>query len=119
MTLPSPIPSSGLNGQFDHSGLLDMSSTPSWHFPLILSLLLQYPQWFLSLLHLHPIILPSISLFLPTHYFLHVYDPKDHITWERTSQKLGGECTLSGYKIGMTTTTGSPAERTTQDSNFQ
>src|SRR5882724_11580046 len=87
------------NGQFDrfdHSRLLNTSSAPSWHFPLILSLLLQYPLWFPSFLHLHPIILPLLLLFQPTHHSLHIYDPKDHITWEKTSRKSGGECTLSG-----------------------
>src|SRR5882724_6237485 len=69
---------------------------PSWHFPLILSLLLWYPLWFPSFLCLHPIILPLLPLFLLTHYSLHVYNPKDHITWERTSWKSGGERALSG-----------------------
>src|SRR5882724_1255646 len=68
-----------------------MSSAPSCHSLLILILHLWYPLWFLSLLHLHPMILPSLSLFPLIHYFLHVYTPKDHITWERTSQKSGGE----------------------------
>jgi len=36
-----------------------------------------------ELLHLHPIILPLLLLFQPTHYSLHVYDPKDHIMWRR------------------------------------
>jgi len=30
--------------------------------------------------------------FLLTHYFLHVYDPRDHIIWERTSQSQEGKC---------------------------
>src|SRR5882724_4057012 len=88
MTSPRPIASSSCNGQFNHSGLPNVSSAPSWHFPLIL--LLWYPQWFLSLLHLHPMILSSLPLFPLTHYFLHIYAPKDHLTWERTSQKSGG-----------------------------
>src|SRR5882724_3584690 len=54
------------------------------------------PLWFPSILHLHPIILPSLPLFQPTHYSLHVYDLKDHIMWEKTSWKSGGECALSG-----------------------
>jgi len=79
------------NNPFDHSSLLNASSAPSWHLLLILSLLLWYPLWFPSLLHLHPMILPSLPAFLLTHYFLHIYDPRDHIIWERTSQKSGGE----------------------------
>src|SRR5882724_3917604 len=85
-----------LNSLFDHSNLLDVSSAPSWHFLLILSLLLWYPLWFLSLLCLCQMILPLFPSFLLTHYFLHVYNPRDHIIWERTPQKSGGECTLSG-----------------------
>src|SRR5882724_12774804 len=72
-----------------------------------------------SKLSVPPIILPSLPLFQLTHYSLHIYDPKDHITWGRTSQKSGGEHTLSGWKIMMTTTTGSPAGWMTQESNFQ
>jgi len=49
-----------------------------------------YPLWFPSFLHLHPIILPSLPLFQLTHYSFHIYDPKDHITWERTLQKSEG-----------------------------
>jgi len=89
MTSPSPIPSSDWNSWFYHSSLLNVSSAPSWHFPLILSLLHQYPLWFPSFLCLHPIILPSLPLFQSTHYSLHVYDPKTislgrghHGSWE-------------------------------------
>ena len=39
----------------------------------------------------------SIAPIIPTDpYFLHIYDPRDHIIWERTSWKLGGEHALSG-----------------------
>ena len=39
----------------------------------------------------------AIAPIIPTDpLFPHVYDPKDHITWERTSRKSGGKCTLSG-----------------------
>src|SRR5882724_10638650 len=69
---------------------------PIMALPIDLSLLLRYPLCFPSFLHLHPIILPSLPLFQLTHYSLHVYDPKDHITWERTSQKSGREHALSG-----------------------
>src|SRR5882724_1572328 len=97
--LAKPNPILKLNDQFgryDHSRLLATSSAPSWHFPLILSLLLRYPLWFPSFLHLDPIILPSLPLFQPTHYSLHIYDLKDHIMWEKTSRKSGGEHALSG-----------------------
>jgi len=43
----------------------------------------------------------TITPIIPTdHYFLHVYDPKDHITWERTSWKLGGEHAYQGRRMG-------------------
>jgi len=83
--LTSPIPSSEWNsqfGQFDHSRLLT-TAVPIMALPLILSLLLRYPLWFPSFLHLHPIILPSLPLFQLTHYSLHVYNLKDHIMWRR------------------------------------
>jgi len=71
---------------FDNSSLFNMSSAPSctsyWastysYVPTVVS---------------QPTsnILPSLPSFLPTHYFLHTYDPRDHIIWERTSQKLEG-----------------------------
>jgi len=91
-TSPSPNVPSSCYSPFDHSGLLNVSSAPSWHFLLILSLLLWYPLWFTSQ---HQMISPLIPSFLPTHYFLHIYNPRDHLIWE-TSQQLGGEHTLSG-----------------------
>jgi len=62
----------------------------------------------------------AIASIIPTDPLsLHVYDPKDHIMWEKTSWKSGGECALSGQKIRMTSTTGSLAVWTTQETNFQ
>jgi len=89
---PNPVAFSVANSQFDHSGLLATSSAPSWHFLLILSLLLQYPLWFPSLLCLHSTdffhapIIPTDPLFPPHQW------PQRHITWERTSQNSGREC---------------------------
>src|SRR5882724_9465510 len=98
MTSPSPIPSSSCNGQFDHSSLLDASSAPSWHFPLII--LLWYPLWFLSFLCLHPIIFPSLPLFQPTHYSLHIYDPKNHIIWRGHHGSQEGNALYQGRRSG-------------------
>src|SRR5882724_1497858 len=40
----------------------------------------------------------AIAPIIPTNpLFPHIYNPKDHITWERISWKLGGECALSGW----------------------
>jgi len=94
---PSPNVPSSWNSPYNHSSLLDqlfnVSSAPSWHSLLFLSLLLWHPLWFLSL---HWMILLSLLSVLTTHYFLHVYDPRDHIIWERKSLQSGGEHTLSG-----------------------
>jgi len=39
----------------------------------------------------------AIASIIPTNpLFLHIYDLKDHIMWEKTSQKSGGERALSG-----------------------
>jgi len=43
---PSPVPSSDQNSWFDHVQSTQCRRAPSWHFPLILSLLLQYPCGF-------------------------------------------------------------------------
>ena len=76
-TSPSPTIPSSWNSP---SSLLDqpfnVSSAPSWHSLLFLSLHPWHPLWFLSL---HLMILPSLLSFLLTHYFLHFYDPRDHI----------------------------------------
>jgi len=75
MTSPSPIPSSDWNSWFDHSIFLTpaVPHHGTSHDP---QPILQYPLWFPSFLHLHPIILPSLPLFQLTHYSLHDYDPK-------------------------------------------
>jgi len=79
---------------------LTTSSAPSWQFLLILSLLLWYPLWFPSLLHLHPMILPLLPLFLLTHYFLHVYDPKT-ISLERGHHRSQeGNVLYQGRRLG-------------------
>ena len=44
-----------------------------------------------DIMEVSPIILPLLPLFQLTHYSLHIYDPKDHITWGKTSWKSGGE----------------------------
>ena len=79
------VPSSW-HSPYGHSSLLDRpfnaSSASSWHFLLFLSFHLWYPLWFPSL---HQMISQSLPSFLPTHYFLHVYNPRDHFIWERTS----------------------------------
>jgi len=97
--LAKPNPILRLKQSFDHSRLLATSSAPSWHFSLILSLLLWYPLWFPSFLHLHPIILPSLPLFQPTHYSLHIYDPKDHIMWRRHHGSQEGNALYQGRRL--------------------
>jgi len=43
----------------------------------------------------------AIASIIPTDpLFLHVYDLKDHIMWEKTSRKSGGERALSGRRSG-------------------
>ena len=79
-TSPSPNIPSSWKSPYNHSSLLnqpfDVSSAPSWHSLLFLSLHPWHPLWFPSL---HWMISPLLLSFLLTHYFLHIYDPRDHI----------------------------------------
>jgi len=93
-----------------------MQAVPHHAFPLILSLLLCTHCGFSKLSapasnNMH------CSHYLLTPLFLHVYNPKDHITWERTSWKLEGTCFIR-VEDRMTTLLDHPAERTTQELIF-
>src|SRR5882724_306092 len=66
---------------------------PIMALPVVPQLTPWHPLWFLSL---HQMISPLLPSFLLTHYFLHICNPRDHIIWERTSWKSGGEHILSG-----------------------
>jgi len=61
LTKPNPI--LRLKGQLITLVYSMQASAQSWHFPLILSLLQQYPLWFPRFVCLHPIIFPSLPLF--------------------------------------------------------
>jgi len=97
--LTKPNPSSSWNGQFgqyNHSSYSPPASAPSWHFPLILRTTPMVTS-VVSELSAPASNNIAIASIIPTdHYSLHIYDLKDHIMWEKTSWKLGGEHALSG-----------------------
>src|SRR5882724_7424250 len=79
-----------------------LQSTQSQQFPIMALPIDPQPTPMVPIVgsKLSAIILPSLPLFQPTHYSLHIYNLKDHITWGRTSQKWEGNALYQGRRSG-------------------